>query len=152
MSLRRWIHKTPGFLAVFAFLFLRLASVEGAVTCFGSDGHVALEGKHVGSNEVRSSSDKLGFEALRTLGPASSHTSLQERHDLPCLDVSVGHPGEHYAIGAAERTFQTGHSVALAPTYGDIKLPETKTTISFARAPPASGASLHQLRSVVLLI
>ena len=152
MSLRRLIHKTPGFLAVFAFLFLRLASVEGAVACFGSDGHVALEGKHVSSNEVPSSDHKLGFEALRTVGPTLTQASLQERHDLPCLDVSVAHSGEYYAIGSAEPPSQIGPSAAIIPAYVGIKHSGTTSTTLFARAPPANSASVHYLRSVVLLI
>lgn len=151
MSLRKVLHKTPAFLAVLAFLFLRLGTVDGAVACFGADGHIALEGKHSSASEVRSSVRTL--EAVAPTPNLAAEAYLwQQQHSSPCIDVSVAHSGEQYAVGTIGPVSQTVNAVALAPAYVSANGPEAKTTTSFARAPPSGVTSLQFLRTVILLI
>lgn len=150
MSLRKVFHKTPAFLAVLAFLFLRLGTVDGAVTCFGADGHIALEGKHSSANEVRSSVRTL--ETVPTPSLAAEAYLWQQQHSSPCVDVSIAHFGEQYAVGTIGSVSQTVNAVGLAPAYVTANGPDAKATTSFARAPPSGVTSLQFLRTVILLI
>lgn len=149
MSLRQVFHKIPACLAILAFLFLRLGSVDSAVVCFGADGHISLEENHASSSKASSAP---ALEAQPTLGIAAESYLSQQRHGLPCSDVSVAHFGEQYVVSNVGPVPQTPNSVALAPAYVGVKRSGTTMVALFARAPPAGSNSLRELGTVILLI
>ena len=153
MSLKRVLHRTPAFLAVLALLLMRLASVNGAVACFGSDGHIALEGEHTAVSSTLKSASALETEKLSELAATTAQYVPQQPHSSSCFDIGVTHASEQHAIGTSGHHSPDLNVVALSPVELDLVAPkEVSRATMFARGPPASGGFLLHLRSVILLI
>lgn len=98
MSMRKTIRNAPTFFALLAFLFMRLASVNGAVACFGSDGHVGLEGPHAAIGGAVSNVQSGDSSVLQaSLSASVEQTILDASHALPCFDLMAGHTNDQDA-------------------------------------------------------
>ena len=153
MSLKRTLHETSTFLAVLAFLFMRLASVSGAVACFGSDGHIALEGEHTPIRDMPTSVTALDVDQLSALVAPAEQYFLQQLHSPSCIDVGVAHASEQDAVTASVHHFSDLGAIAPTSVGLDVIAPKdvSRATL-YIRGPPASGGILLHLRSVILLI
>jgi hypothetical protein len=155
MPVHKAIRRVSTYLALIAFLFMRLASLNGAVACFGADGHIALEGAHVATSADRSNASGV---LQRAQLPATQQLIPQQAHDsvcvddgaTSCMDVNVPHV---QAVGVA------GHhlpDIAVADLVDvDFVVPpitELSYAANFIRGPPAASSFLLHLRSVILLI
>lgn len=151
MSSLSTIRKVSTFLAVLALLLARLASINGAVACFGSDGHFAFEGVHVTDEASRSDSN---FRLDQSTQPpvAAVQYLIEHTHSASCFDVTVAHAGEQQAIAGSNHVMPDVVVALLPASAPDITSPEFVGTATFIRGPPADAGFLLHLRSVVLLI
>jgi len=127
-----------------AYLFALAGTVQGAVLCFGQDGHVAIEaaenGNCVGSRGTSPSADAF------LLGDAISVPNSEECN--PCVDVALSTMLSHQTSPPSLDNF---------PLQQDTRLDAARYSTTFPRFPyPLStlDRNLDQtsLRTTILLI
>lgn len=152
MSPIRTIRKVSTFLVVIALLLARLASINGAVACFGSDGHFAFESAHVAGDASRSDSD-LRLNQSSQSSAVTVQYLVNHTLSASCFDVSVAHASEQQAIAGSNHVTPDIGAIALLPvSVLDVAPPQLVQKVTFIRGPPGNAGFLLQLRSVVLLI
>lgn len=121
-------------LAVFAHVLLG-GSAAGAITCFGADGHVAIESPYADS----------------AIGTNSLNGSVQASRHGPCVDVSLSS-----AAMASDRkalSNNDAHNMPVPPaTSSPLVAPAIFVRDVFRAAPMPRGASLEFAETVRLLI
>jgi hypothetical protein len=130
------IRRGLAWLAVAAYVFFGGNAVAGIVTCFGLDGHVAIELTHANAAD----------------DAAKAVTALRIGGHGPCVDVSIESPVKATQEKPAPRSDQGMTPVALVASSPQSPKPALFHGIIWPAAPPARSALLHFSQTVRLLI